>query len=177
MDESYGQECPMFTTWTLRRPLSPTNWRWEKDAVSSFRMKDLWEDQVYKDALLRPLMPSCPVISTQEPGIIYLSVTDYKRNHSHYVLSLDMNRCRIESVYKVLSDKNAITPPPRLFTSDFSSYLNIARAWELMHGARDDLYEGPKLKEIADDLYGDHGILKHVVSYPLLGSWHSSRAK
>ncbi|CAN6165517.1 unnamed protein product [Urochloa humidicola] len=87
-------------------------------------MKDLWEDQVYKDALLRRLMPSCPVISTQEPGIIYLSVTDYKQNHSHYVLSLDMNRCRIESVYKVLSDKNAITPPPRLFTSDFSSYLN-----------------------------------------------------
>ncbi|CAL5000371.1 unnamed protein product [Urochloa decumbens] len=125
MDESYSQECPMFTSWTLRRPLSPTNWKWEKDAVSSFCIRDLWDDQLYRDKLLRPLMPRFPVISTQEPGIIYFSITDdYKHNHSHYVLSFNMDRRRVESVYEVPSDKNAITLPPRLFTSDFSSYLN-----------------------------------------------------
>ncbi|CAO2169937.1 unnamed protein product [Urochloa humidicola] len=152
MHRSYSQECPMFTTWILRRPLSSTNWKWEKDAVSSFRIRDLWDDQVYKDKIVQPMMPMYPVISTQDPGIIYLTVTDYKQNHySHYVLSFNMDRCRIESVYKVPSDKNAITLPPRIFTSNFSSYLNKTRAWELMRGARDDLYEGPKVKEIADE--------------------------
>ncbi|CAN6236904.1 unnamed protein product [Urochloa humidicola] len=151
MDESYSQECPVLKSWTLRRPLSPTNWKWEKDAVSSFCIRDLWDDQVYRDKLLQPLMPRFPVISTQEPDIIYLSVTDYKHNHSHYVLSFNMDRRRVESVYKVPSDKNAITLPPRIFTSDFSSYLNKTRAWELMHGARGDLYEGLKGEEIGDE--------------------------
>ncbi|CAO2207617.1 unnamed protein product [Urochloa humidicola] len=96
MDESYSQECPMLTTWTLRRPLSPTNWKWDKDAQSSYRIRDLWDDQVYKDKLPRPLMPRFSVISMQEPDIIYFSITDdYKRSHySHYVLSCQLEQFR-----------------------------------------------------------------------------------
>ncbi|CAL5002535.1 unnamed protein product [Urochloa decumbens] len=149
MDRSYNQECPMLTTWTLRWPLSPANWKWHKDPVSSFSMQDLWEDPVYKAKLkLEPLLPTCPVISTQEPGTIYISVNDcihYK--HSH-VLSLDMGRCRVEGAYEVpADDENGIVPHPRIFTSDFSSYLNKTREWEMKHGRRDDLYEGPLADE------------------------------
>ncbi|CAO2164832.1 unnamed protein product [Urochloa humidicola] len=142
MDRSYNKECPMLTTWTLRRPLSPANWKWEKDPVSSFSLQDLWEDPVYKDKLkLEPLIPTHPVISTQEPGIIYISVNDYYHHYKHsHVLSLNMGRCRVEAAYKVPADEYGIVRHPRIFTSDFSSYLSKTREWEMKHGRRDDLY-------------------------------------
>jgi hypothetical protein len=48
-----NQERPnadlMIRTWTLRRPLSPTNWKWDKqNVVFNYRIRDLWDDPVYK---------------------------------------------------------------------------------------------------------------------------------
>lgn len=132
----FEQYCPIsdliLTAWTLRRPLDARNWKWEKDVMSSFRIQDIWNDPVYKMMNLPPVMPSYPVISMQQPRMIYLSVTDYRYNHSHegleagesYVISLNVDRCRVESAYRVPCDENEIIPHTRMFTSEFSSYLN-----------------------------------------------------
>jgi hypothetical protein len=103
-DQERPNADPMIRTWTLRRPLSPTNWKWDKQDESNYRIQDLWDDPVYKGMLnrLRPIWPSFPVISTHEPHIIYLSINDFEVDTSGdeppvlggiYVLSLNLRTC------------------------------------------------------------------------------------
>jgi hypothetical protein len=89
---------------------------------------------------LRPIWPSFPVISTHEPHIIYLSINDFEFDTSGdelpvfggiYVLSLNLRTCMVDSVYKIPCGENEIIPHPRLFTSDFSSYLNKVQVLEI----------------------------------------------
>lgn len=127
--DSFKQNCPqselMLTVWILQQPLEPRKWRWEKDVGSSFHIQKLWNDPLYTNTLyLPPVIPRCPVISTQQPGIIYLSVDNYLDAKESYVISLSLDRCSVESFYSIPLDENGIVPPKMLFSSDFSSYLN-----------------------------------------------------
>ncbi|CAL5047677.1 unnamed protein product [Urochloa decumbens] len=134
----YSEDGPVdkavLTTWTLKKALSMDNWEWVEDAAS-FCIRDLWDDPIYKNELkLQPLMPNFPVICTRPDGVIYLSVTDYEYKHGQeglelqptgfYQLSLDMLTGRLSSAIKLPCDENGIVPHPRIFSSDFGSYLD-----------------------------------------------------
>lgn len=94
--DGYTQGLPVgeeviLRTWALHHPWSRTKLRWE--LLHSFCVVDLWlEPPVYK-MLKRPLKPSHPVISTQQPHVIYLLVQNYEKRYEHttgcYVLSVD----------------------------------------------------------------------------------------
>lgn len=111
-DEDEDDVAPLsevtLTTWTLARPLHPDGWAWSKDGAP-FRMGDLYEHPVYKDQLkLRPLPPCNPVISSVDPGVVYLSFIDVKLNYMRHtgklrgvhVLGVDMNSHRVVSAFK-----------------------------------------------------------------------------
>ncbi|CAO2190244.1 unnamed protein product [Urochloa humidicola] len=145
---SMDQQGTLITVWMLQNPLglstSPTKSQWHKEA--SLRIRDLcWDDAAgIKDELkLQPPTLGFPVISStpQQPGagaVIYLSLTDYEYTNDHYqretvleatglyVLSIDMHRRRILSVFKVPPRRNGTIPHHhQLFATriDFCQHL------------------------------------------------------
>jgi hypothetical protein len=130
--EGFCQDIPvadmMLATWILKSPRSPTKWQWH--LLHSVRIGDFWLDPNYNDLPL--MLPSFPVISTLQPHVIYLKVYNYEYDPKHelmqatelYLLSLDMRLHGVVSAFKVPSEKNGCAPYLRIFTSDFTRYLN-----------------------------------------------------
>ncbi|CAO2206919.1 unnamed protein product [Urochloa humidicola] len=139
MDDQQGT---VITIWALplHHPLMTNKSRWHKEA--SFRVRDLcWDDVVadIKDELKLqpPTTLGFPVISStlQQPGgggggVIYLSLTDYEytndNNHQReavleatrlYMLTIDMHRWRVLSVFKVPPRPNGTIRHHRLFAT------------------------------------------------------------
>ncbi|CAO2190246.1 unnamed protein product, partial [Urochloa humidicola] len=130
--EGYNQDdIPLadmeLTTWWLKSPRSPTKWQWQ--LLHSVRIRDLWHDPHYNGLSLQP---SFPVISRLQPHVIYLSITNYKYNPKReiiaptelYVLGLDMRLRGVVSAFKAPSEKKGCAPYLKIFTSDFTRYLN-----------------------------------------------------
>ncbi|KAF8753146.1 hypothetical protein HU200_011802 [Digitaria exilis] len=130
---------------------------YDKDGIrqwrpsTSVRIGDFWCNQLYKDV---SFIPTFPVLSTVDHGIIYVTVTDYKYSREHamweptkfYVLSLGMRLCKVVSSFRI-PDRGGFVADQRIITSHFTNYLNQARR------PRGDEYEQcrPRGEEVADE--------------------------
>ncbi|RLM73097.1 hypothetical protein C2845_PM15G13840 [Panicum miliaceum] len=149
--EGYNQEVPMadvkLSAWILEHPLSPTRWKWHLS--QSVRIGDLWHNPLYNGL---KLIPCSPVTSTQQQHVVYLSVINYDYNREFelmeaselYILGIDMNLRGVVSSFKAPDENDGGIPElMRIFTSDFTSYLDKTGV---------DLYKVcPRGEEVADD--------------------------
>ena len=113
--------------WILEHPMSPTRWKWHLS--QSIRLGDLWHNPLYNN---QALMPCYPVISPQQQHVVYFTVINYDYNLKWelmeatelYILGIDMNLQGVVSSFKAPSEADGGIPAPRIFTSDFTGYLD-----------------------------------------------------
>uniref|UniRef100_K3Y2N8 DUF1618 domain-containing protein n=1 Tax=Setaria italica TaxID=4555 RepID=K3Y2N8_SETIT len=111
--DGYGQGRPIsevaLITWTLDEPQDPRS-EWKKAAAASI----------------------CPVLSMLQDDVVYLELVDNQRLEEDKAsgmlggrcyMSLDMRRRRVLSVFK-FSPGSRCFPPPDIFASRFTMYLN-----------------------------------------------------
>ena len=113
LDES-GLELSL---WTLLTDHS----HWIK--TSKYNVDKIWANVNYQSTVLRQLIPSLPVLSIHEDGVVYLvvndeSIVDRRLEHKgQYLLRVDMKNNEVQ-----------ISPQPtrricyQLFASEFSAY-------------------------------------------------------
>ena len=77
-------------------------------------------------------MPCYPVISPQQQHVVYFTVINYDYNLKWelmeatelYILGIDKNLLGVVSSFKAPSEADGGIPAPRIFTSDFTGYLD-----------------------------------------------------
>ncbi|KAK3142191.1 hypothetical protein QOZ80_4BG0343460 [Eleusine coracana subsp. coracana] len=135
----YKESCPgeniMLKTWTLSSDLKD----WKKGTEQ--RVGDLWDSRSFIERRLPRVTPSSPVISIDEPNVVYVILNEIDHvgvvnfgvrgvnmvHKAQYVLRLDTLRNKVLSHSKVILDK--LTPRfPNLFaTSAFSAHLQSSK--------------------------------------------------